>query len=66
MTVSRVAGLTDISMVVEVSPDLENWFSGEDHTTVISDEDEVLIVRDNTPMGDAQRRFMRLRVSLND
>ena len=37
---------------------------GDDHTTVISDEDEVPRVRDNTPLADAQRRFMRLRVSL--
>lgn len=51
-----------IDYVVEVSGDLVTWESGESVTTVVSDGVESAIVRDNTPMTDASRRFIRLRV----
>jgi hypothetical protein len=41
------------------------WYSGEDHTTTVSNTLESLIVRDNTPIGPLHpHRFMRLKVEL--
>lgn len=47
--------------VIEVSPDLTNWFSGENHTTVITDNEAILTVRDNTPVSRDRKRFIRLK-----
>lgn len=53
---------TDLTFTVEVSDDLVNWFSGPAHTTVVS-AGANLVVRDNTPVNAANRRFMRLTVN---
>ena len=45
---------------VEVSPNLIDWFSGQRHTTVITDDASRLKVRDNTPLTPGTKRYIRL------
>jgi len=53
---------TDISPeAVEVSSNLLDWFSGDEHTTVVIDNASTLKVRDNTPVGPGAKRYIRLR-----
>jgi len=47
---------------VEVSSNLIDWFSGPDFTTTLSDNNSVLQVRDNTPLKQGQKRYIRLRL----
>ncbi|MEO5914624.1 MAG: cadherin-like beta sandwich domain-containing protein [Luteolibacter sp.] len=47
--------------VVEVSPNLVDWFSGDKHTTILLDDGAVLKVRDNTPITPDAKRFIRTR-----
>lgn len=50
------------TFVVEVSPDLKTWTSGETVTEVVEDSAAALVVRDRTPVGEGgDRRFMRVR-----
>ncbi len=58
---------------VEISGDLENWYSGPEHTeeTGIAgsgDQEDVerVRIRDLTTSGESPRRFMRLRVERSD
>ena len=60
--VKRNPEAVDIEIVVEVSSDLTTWFSGSDHTTLITDEPDRLIVRDNVPIVTGSKRFIRLRI----
>lgn len=46
---------------VEVSSDLLNWFSGSDYTTVVSDDGSTMTVRDNTPVTEEAKRFIRVK-----
>jgi M6 family metalloprotease-like protein len=46
---------------VEVSPNLLDWFSGNDHTTVLLDNETTLKVRDNTPITPETKRYIRLK-----
>lgn len=48
--------------VVEVSPNLVAWFSGDKHTTVLVDDGRILTVRDNTPTKLGAKRFIRTSV----
>ncbi len=50
----------EVRLFAEVSDDLQSWFSGHAHTTVIADAPDVFHARDNTPLTEASRRFMRL------
>ncbi len=53
------------TLVVEVSGDLQTWFSGTSASEVILSDPAVWIVRDRTPIDPANpRRFMRVRASL--
>ena len=45
--------------VIEVSPNLMDWFSGDRHTTTLMDDEEILKVRDNTPITPGVKRFIR-------
>lgn len=54
----------DAALVVEVSADLAMWQSGPAHTTVVTDTAETLRVRDNTPINQTSRRFIRVRATL--
>ncbi len=53
------------TLTVEVSGDLLTWNSGAPHTTVISDTQASLVVRDTTPLAPpVAKRFLRLRAVL--
>jgi Abnormal spindle-like microcephaly-assoc'd, ASPM-SPD-2-Hydin len=47
--------------VVEVSSNLIDWYSGVNHTTTILDNDEILKVRDNTPVTPEAKRYIRYK-----
>ncbi len=63
LTVNRTAQATDVTYIVEVSSDLVTWMSGPPFTVTISNVSTQLIVRENTPVGGATSRFIRLHVS---
>lgn len=46
---------------VEVSPNLLDWYSGEKHTTILIDDETTLKVRDNTPVTQDVKRYIRLK-----
>lgn len=50
-------------LTVEVSPNLVDWYSGAKHTTVISDNESFLKVRDNTPAAPGVKRYIRLKTT---
>jgi M6 family metalloprotease-like protein len=59
LTVNK--GLFDETEVVEVSPNLLDWYSGNKHTTVLLDNETTLKVRDNTPISQDAKRYIRLK-----
>lgn len=46
---------------IEVSPNLVDWFSGREHTTVLLETPRLLTVRDNTPITPARKRYIRVK-----
>lgn len=46
---------------IEVSPNLVDWFSGSSHTTTLQDSATVIKVRDNTPIKDGEKRYIRVK-----
>ena len=64
LTVLKNQNATDVTLGVEVSGDLVVWGSVEG-TDVVTEENTAtrLVVRDNTPVTAADRRFIRLRVT---
>ena len=46
---------------VEVSSNLMDWYSGPNHTTTLLDSNAVLRVRDNTPVVQGEKRYIRLK-----
>jgi M6 family metalloprotease-like protein len=44
---------------VEVSPNLLDWYSGDQHTTVLIDDAATLKVRDNSPVTPEVKRYIR-------
>lgn len=64
-TRDRFAG--GLAFEVEVSGQLQGWNSGSGHTVeisrTISGSTETVVTRDLTPISNANRRFMRLKVS---
>jgi len=63
MTIPRNPDTEGITWIVEVCSELGGWVGGPPHTVVVSDTATELVVRDATPMGNAPRRFIRLRIS---
>ena len=64
LTVSKNPNATDVIYSVETTGDLTNangWSSAT--TTVLVDNATTLVVRDNTAIGSAPARFIRLRVT---
>ncbi len=49
--------------IVEVSPNLIDWYRGRKHTTVIIDDASFLKVRDNTPLTPETKRYIRLKTT---
>ena len=47
--------------VVEVSPNLLDWYSGKNYTTTLIDDTLILKVRDNTPVTLQSKRYIRLK-----
>jgi hypothetical protein len=47
--------------VVEVSPNLVDWYSGDKHTTTLVDDGGILIVQDNRPITPHSKRYIRKR-----
>lgn len=45
---------------VEVSSNLLDWYSGQKHTTTLIDRPSLRKVRDNTPLTEGGKRFIRL------
>jgi hypothetical protein len=62
LNVAKNPDAADVVFMVEVSDDLINWNSGNEHTTTLENSLSLLRVRDNTPLVQADRRFIRLRV----
>ncbi len=60
LTVTKIAGLHP-RRIVEVSPNLLDWFSGPRYTTVMQNDAEFLKVRDNTPITPDHKRYIRLK-----
>jgi hypothetical protein len=78
LTFQRSTSATDVSCTVQVSGNLATWLNGSSYgangstpsnanTTEVSDTAsnglETIVVRDNTPMSAASRRFIRLLVT---
>lgn len=61
LTVAKPAGSTNSDATVEVSPDLLEWSSGSTHTTTLVNSPAVLTVRDNTPITQGEKRYIRLK-----
>lgn len=47
--------------VIEVSSNLLDWFSGDDHTEIVSDNNRMLKVRDKTPITPSEKRHIHLK-----
>ncbi len=60
LTVTKQAG-NPVAGSVEVSPNLLDWFSGKQHTTILIDDATTLKVRDNTPVGGGVKRYIRIK-----
>ena len=59
LTVTKNAGVA--TGTVEVSPNLLDWFSGKNHTTILIDDSTTLKVRDNSPVTRETKRYIRLK-----
>lgn len=63
LTVNKNPAATGINYTVEVSGDLRTWNSSNEHTVLVNETPESLVVRDATPLGGSHSRFLRLKVS---
>jgi len=63
LTIPRAAQATNVTYIVEVSSDLQNWSSGPPYTVTLTNTPTLLVVRDNTPVPTAAERFMRLQIT---
>lgn len=61
-TIAKAGVPAGATAIVEVSPNLIDWFSGPLHTTVVADNETFLRVRDNTPREPGTKRFIRVRL----
>lgn len=61
LTVEKPKGWIAKAHQVEVSTDLLDWFSGKNFTTTLVDSATLLQVRDNTPVTDGKKRYIRLK-----
>jgi hypothetical protein len=63
LSVNRAAQPPDVSYLVEVSGDLQNWVFGAPNTVTLTNTPNQLVVRDNTPVANSTGRFIRLVIS---
>ena len=67
---TQVQAATDLTYTVQVSSDLQTWYSGTGYTAAPSitnnadGETQTVTVQDLTPVTDAAQRFIRLEVTL--
>ncbi len=61
ITVTKPTIPDGITRTIQVSPNLLDWFSGDQHTTVLIDNASTLKIRDNTPVSLGNKRFIRLK-----
>ena len=61
LTYQETAGGSAVKRSVEVSSNLVDWFSGRNHTTVVSRAGGIVKVRDNLPLTSGTKRYIRLR-----
>ncbi len=61
LTVRKSADWSLEKHTVEVSSNLLDWYSGTHHTTTLLNSPTTLSVRDNTPLTQGEKRFIRLR-----
>lgn len=61
LTVDKTTNLIQQNTSVEVSSNLTDWYSGDKHTTTLVDSATVLRVRDNIPLTQDRKRYIRLR-----
>lgn len=61
LTITKTAGTTILPRDIEVSSDLVAWASGKQHTTVLLNNTKTLKVRDNTPLTQDAKRYIRLK-----
>lgn len=61
LTVQKSPESGDGDPVVEVSSNLLDWSSGPEHTTTLINSHSTLRVRDNTPVGQAGKRYIRVK-----
>lgn len=61
LTATKPPGISGITATIEVSSNLIDWLSGDQHTTVVIDNAAILKVRDNTPISPGGKRYIRLR-----
>ena len=57
VTIPRFLPPSDVTVSIEVSPDLVNW----QPATTLTNTSSLLKARDSVPLGGAPRRFMRMR-----
>lgn len=63
LMVAKAPGTERQPRIVEVSPNLLDWYTGSSHTTIITDDAAWLKVRDNTPLTRGTKRYIRLKGS---
>lgn len=63
LTIEKPAIPDGLKRRVEVSPNLVDWFSGHEHTTVVLETNRRLTVRDNTPITPGKKRHIRVRTT---
>jgi hypothetical protein len=60
LTVTQSAGNRLTPSDIEVSSNLVDWFSGRNHTTTLLNTSTTLKIRDNTPVTQERKRYIRL------
>ena len=63
LTVTKSSAASDLNFDVEVNGDLSTWYSGDTHTKFLENTSTLLRVRDRTPLSNAAKRFIRLKVT---